>query len=309
MIPTLKYRSCRICKELQQTNLKLPICIPTYSRPVSALSELWKKYPELPCVFFVRIEQKQLYQLLRDTGAKIVYLRSTDNIGDTRRKICSWALKKGYDDIFMFDDRVRRISVLAPKQSKSGRYNMWTVPQFNSPIDALRLWEYLIKIYQPDIRGCPHSGYTFDISNAGIYPKQYGVDCQIAIHLNVKNLAEHRIFYKDVAICGSEDAQINFDILEAKMRYMIFSDLEYDNVPSSDKLQGGIAAVEQNSRKQRFTEYCDRFLKNIPGVDHPGIRIREDKHGIPYVRFNWNYYRKRNGVIKLDPCLSEYQRL
>lgn len=309
MIDTLDYRSCRVCKRLQNTSLHIPICVPTYDRPVSAMSKIWGANPELPCVFFVRIEQKELYKELREQGAKIVYLKQVDNIGATRRKICKWAVSKGYSDIFMFDDRVRRVSVLAPKLSRTGRYNMGTVPQYSSIIDALRLWEYLIDFYKPDISGCPHSGYTFDINNAGQPPKMYGVDCQIAIHLNVNNLKVHNIAYKDVEICGSEDAQINFDVLESKLKYMVFSDLEYDNIPSSDNLKGGISSVEQDLRRERFIKYCDRFINNICGKNHPGVRIREDKNHIPYIRFNWAYYRARNGVIQVEPNFSKYQRL
>ncbi len=309
MIETLKYRSCKVCERLKNQPLTIPICIPTYGRPDSAMSKVWKANPELPCIFFVRAEQKELYQNLKSSGAKIVYLKNVTNIGDTRRKICDWAITKGYTDIFMFDDRVKRVSVLAPRLSRTGRYNMGTVPEYKSIVDALRLWEYLIKLYTPDISGCPHSGYTFDINNAGQSPKRFGVDCQIAIHLNVNNLYQNGIKYKDVEICGSEDAQINFDILEAKLKYMVFLDLEYDNIPSSDDLKGGISGVEQNSRKERFTTYCTRFMKNICGENHPGVKIKEDKRGIPYIRFNWAYYRKRNGVIEVEPNYSKYQRL
>lgn len=309
MIETLDYRSCKICKRLQNKPLQIPICIPTYGRPVSAMSKVWEANPELPCIFFVRIEQKDLYEELRNKGAKIVYLKKVDNIGATRRKICNWALSKGYSDIFMFDDRVKRVSILAPRLSRTGRYNMGTVPQYNSIVDALKLWEYLINLYKPDISGCPHSGYTFDINNAGQPPKRFGVDCQIAIHLNVESLKAHNIEYKDVKICGSEDAQINFDVLEAKLKYMVFLDLEYDNIPSSDTLKGGISSVEQNSRRERFIEYCDRFIKNICGEGHPGVKVREDKNHIPYIRFNWAYYRKRNGVIDIEPSFGKYQRL
>ncbi len=309
MIETLKYRSCKVCERLKNQKLTIPICIPTYGRPDSAMSKVWEANPELPCIFFVRAEQKDLYKSLKDKGAKIVYLKHVINLGDTRRKICDWALSKGYSDIFMFDDRVKRVSILAPRQSRTGRYNMGTVSKYKSIVDALKLWEYLIQLYKPDISGCPHSGYTFDINNAGQPPKFYGVDCQIAIHLNVANLNQNNIKYKDTAVCGSEDAQINFEILEAKLKYMVFLDLEYDNIPSSDGLKGGMSDVEQNSRRERFIEYCERFMKNICGKGHPGVRIKEDKHHIPYIRFNWPYYRKRNGVIEIEPNYSKYQRL
>lgn len=311
MIDTFDYRSYKACKHLKNRELELPICVPTYGRPESAMSQLWEKYPELPVIFFVRKEQKNLYQPLKNKGAEIVYLKNIDNegqLGQTRRAICNWALAKGYSDIFMFDDRTKRISVLVPRLSRTGRWNMGTIPELNV-VDALRLWEYLIRLYKPDISGCAHSGFTFDISNAGLPPKQYGVDCQVAIHLNVKSLKEHNISYKNTSICGSEDAQINFDILEAKLKYLIFSDLEYDSVASLDSNVGGMAAIEKNTRQERFTEYCRRFYQNICGEGHPGVKIRVDKNSVPYIRFNWNYYRKRNGVLKIEPNYSKYQRL
>ena len=305
---TSEYRSCKVVSQLQDKPLKFPICVPTYGRPESAMTRLWEKYPELPVVFFVRVEQKALYQPLAKKGARIVYLKDVRCIGATRRAICNWAVEQGYANIFLFDDRVLRVSLLAPRLSRTGRVNMGTVPEFNTTPDALRLWEYLIWKYKPIISGCAHSGYAWDPGNIGILPKQYGVDCQIAIHLNVKQLAKVGIQYKDVEICGSEDAQINFDVLEAKLPYMVFGDLEYNSVPSQDG-KGGISAVENNTRIERFEVYCDRFINNICGLGHPGVRIRKDKTGVPYIRFNWKYWRERNGIKTAEPCFGKYQRL
>lgn len=303
---TLEYRSCKVATKLRDRPLRFPICVPTYSRPENGMTRLWEKYPELPVVFFVREEQKKLYKPLADKGAHIVYLKGVKCIGATRRAICEWAVKHGCTDIFLFDDRVLRVSLLAPRLSRTGRVNMGTVPELNTTPDALRLWEYLIWKYKPVISGCAHSGYTWDPSNVGILPKQYGVDCQIAIHLSVKRLAKAGIAYKDVEVCGSEDAQINFDVLEAGLPYMVFGDLEYNSIPSQDG-KGGIAAVENNSRIERFEIYCDRFMKNICGEGHPGVHIRKDKTGVPYIRFKWKYWRERNGVKTSEPSFGKYQ--
>lgn len=305
---TYEYRSCKVAEKLRNRPLTFPICVPTYGRPESAMTKLWEKYPELPVVFFVRTEQKPMYASLAAKGARIVYLKKVKCSGSTRRAICNWARKHGHDNIFMFDDRVLRVSLLAPRVSRTGRTNMGTVPEYNTTPDALRLWEYLVNKYKPDISGCAHSGFTFDISNMGAAPKQYGVDCQIAIHLNVKTLYEHGIEYRDTGFCGSDDACINFEVLEAKMSYMTFPDLEYNSVPSVDG-DGGSSVVEGIDRIQRFTRYCSLFMTNICGENHPGVRIRKDRAGVPYIRFKWAYWRGRNGIKTAEPCFGKYQRL
>lgn len=302
------YRSIKVVKHFDGNPLKFPICVATYSRPESSMSRLWESDKRLPVVFFIRSEQEKLYEPLKAKGANIVKLTHSYDLGSTRREVCEWALNTGYENIFMFDDRVKRISVLAPRVSKTGRLYHGTTSTYRDTYYGMLLWEYLVRKYKPIISGGAHSGYTFDKSNIGAYPKFYGVDCQIAIHLNVKQLADNGIAYRDTLLCGSEDAAINFDILNAKLPYMVFPDLEYDSIPSSDGM-GGQAAAEGDTRVERFTKYCDRFMKNVCGENHPGVWVRKDKSGVPYIRFKWAYWRKRNGVKTSEPCFGKYQRL
>lgn len=303
------YRSIRVVKHFDGKPLEFPICVPTYGRPDNAMVKVWRADKRLPVIFFIRKEQKELYRPLKNEGAKIVLLTHSYCAGSTRREICEWGRNHGYKHIFMFDDRVTRVSMLAPKISRTGRLSLGTVSEYRSTYHGMLLWEYLIKKYDPIISGGAHSGFTFDPGNIGLAPKFFGVDCQIAIHLNLEMLAEHGIAYRDTKDCGSDDAAINFDCLSRGLPYMVFSDLEYDCIPSGDGNTGGQAATEGNTRAERFTEYCNRFMKNVCGENHPGVWIRKDKTGVPYIRFKWRYWKDQKGGEPIEACFDKYQRL
>lgn len=285
------YRTLKWFNELKDTPLEFPICVPTYSRPISGMTKVLEKCPELPVVFFIRREQKDMYKHLC-SKARIVLLDNMENIGQTRYAIVEWAQNHGYDNIFMFDDRVNAVNFLAPHTTRSGRLTLAKPKECKSMADGLRIWEHLVKQYDLAVSGASHSGFSWSPSYIDAAPFRNRKECQIAIHLNVKKLKLANVQYRDCKECGSEDAALSFDAMTAGLRYLVFTDLEYNNIPSSNKNGGGIQETEgNNDRIERFDNFNRLFMKNVCGEGHPGISTRKAEGGVHYIKFNWSYWK------------------
>lgn len=285
------YRTLRWHEKLKDEPLKFPICVPTYNRPHFGIMNIIEKEPDLPIVLFIRKEQEDMYDYLQGK-CKIVKLKGMENVGQTRDAICIWAQSKGIDDIFMFDDRVTEVNFLAPRKSRTG--NLSLVKASKTMKEGLQIWEYLVSKYQPCVSGAAHKGYSWSPSYINAKPARYSKECQIAIHISVKQLVDNGIRYRDCKECGSEDATLSFDVMCKKLEYIVFTDLEYNNIPSSNNNGGGIQAAEgreQETRIERFDRFNELLKKNV-FKGHPGMSFRKAEGGVTYAKFNWKYWKE-----------------
>jgi len=295
------YRTEKISRKVAGRKLEIPICIPSYGRPDSAMFKILEKEPDLPMVFFIREEQKELYAGLKGK-ARIVTLKNVDNIGQTRAKIVKWAHKQGYENIFMFDDKVTAVNALAPRLSRNDN---WSMSKFTTTMyQALQVWEYLIRKYKPCMSGGLHKGFSFSPGNINAEPEiAPGIWC--AIQLNVDMLSENDINYRDSNIYGHEDNIMEIEVMQKRLKHICFKDIEFDNIPSSDKYTGGIqdTCPESETRLERVSRLSD-LVEKFVGKGHPGIIFYTWKDGARYVRMNWKYWRKHYSE---EPKLTKKQ--
>lgn len=296
----MSYRTVTMLEQSRGT-LDIPICVPSYSRPDAALLKFAKK-EQLPFILFIREEQKNLYKPWAEY-CRVVVLKGVTNIGQTRNAILRWAHRQGYDDIFMFDDKVTGVNFMEPHTTRTGNLTLAKSPQCKTLKDALLVWQAFIEEYRPAMSGCQHKGFSYNPANIDKPPLRNGMETKIAIHINVKALFEHGINYRDTKVCGSEDAALLFDVMSSGLSVLTFLDLEYGNVPSGgSSLSVGVSDKEACDRKSRFDAYNRLFLKNVCGEGHPGIGFRKDRGtGVTYIRFKWPYWKSLEALDE-SPC-------
>ena len=295
------YRSQKLYKQVKHSESEIwPICIPTYNRPNALILKALDTYPELPYILFIRNdpEQKKLYRPYKDR-CKIVLLNNVENIGQTRAAIVRWCIKNSIWNIFMMDDDIDELDFLYPHETRNGkvcmraaRQNMGRDYKGVSPF-VLRMWMRMLEDCRDDLTIStpayrPDSWHMKNKDADIVYNQGACIQC---IHLNIKNLYNAGINYRDTEECGNEDYALQFDVMSAGLTTCVLHDLMY-GCPAVGSLEGGNEdACNHSPLTERYKGFIKSFLENVAKGDHPGIRVKESKSGIPSIKFNWNYWK------------------
>lgn len=288
-----------------------PICVPSYNRPNPNILKALEEQPELPIVLFIRNDpaQKELYKEYRKR-CRVVLLNNVSNIGQTRASIIQWAWKNKLPNIFMIDDDIAALSYRYPHPTKNGKLCMRGVQQnLNLPetkvnFKTLKMWMYSVKKSHPEvaISGISHRSQNWNIKFNGVAPRYNSAQLIQCVHVNTKLLKQHNINYRDSDFCGNEDLALQFDVLEAGLRTILFTDYYY-RCPDVGYGVGGCENVfGLKDLNERYKKYVSLFKENmIKNKPHPGVTIRKtNSAGLDTIRFNWNYYKARELNKKED---------
>lgn len=295
------YRSQRLYKEVKNEDFPIyPICIPSYNRPNANIFKALDTYPELPFIIFIRNtkEQKSLYKTYRNK-CKIVLLDNVDNIGATRAAIIDWCIENRIPRIFMMDDDIDELDFLYPHETRNGklcmraaRQNMGRAYKGVNPF-TLRMWMRMIQSCRKDltISTPAYRPDSWQLKNKDadiIYNQGACIQC---VYINVKNLAKKKLNYRDTEECGNEDYAFQFDVMSAGLTTCVFHDLMY-GCPAVGSVEGGNEdACKIKDIKERYTHFIECFIENVSQGEHPGIKIKQSKSGIPSIKFNWAFWR------------------
>lgn len=302
------YRTEKMAEKFKKKPLQLdPICIASYQRPDAVLLEELSKNPLFKgSLLFVRKEEYQSYEKWSEFF-KIVKLKNVDNIGDTRRVLVNYCIKNGLDSIYLMDDDITEIQYLIPSMTSGGNECMraWSTvnhkSKFVDPI-ALMIWQYIVdeKCSQQVVLSAPaYRPFSWALKNKNAKLIYNAADCIQCVRINVRALYDHGINYRSTKLIGPSDYALQFDCMTKGLKTIQVKDIEYDARAMGDGT-GGCSASEYNvlfngDMNKVMQDRYDRFMKNVCGYDHPGIRTkitRKTKRISP--AFNWKYWRSLN---------------
>lgn len=299
------YRTEILADRLRKSSVKLdPICIASYSRPNAILLKLMKQNDIYKGSFlFIRKEEYELYEKWSDFF-KIIQLKNVDNVGDTRRVVVNYCTKHGMENIYLLDDDINEVQYLIPSKTSGGIESMRTysvVNKVNKSIDpiAFMMWQYLIenKCREDVVISSPiYRPFSWAIKHKNEKLKYNSADCIQCVRLNLKLLYDNGINYRSTKLIGPSDYALQFDCMEKGLKTIQFKDIEY-GANAMGEGTGGCSASEYNvlfngDMDKVMQDRYERFMKNVCGYDHPGIRTKiTRKTGRISPAFNWKYWR------------------
>lgn len=276
-----------------------PICIPSYNRVNSTLlRKLYNQGYGKEIYLFIRKEQYSMYEKYAKRFSTIK-LKNAQDAGTTRRSIVNYAKHRGWKYIFMLDDDICMLDWVYPDYTKNGHLclrprstNLGEPYTINK--DAFKLWVNLMQ-NNPDVvlSGAALKSNHWHEKYIG-KPLEFNSGyCLQNICLNIEKLKELEINYQSNKICGIEDYRLQFDILEAGGKTLVYRDLFYDCSSSVGSGSGGFEYKEEV--KNHYNKVNEIFLKSIGG-SHPAVSFRTTKSKWQSIKLNWSYWSTKEKV-------------
>jgi len=290
------YRTQKLA--LKVDNIVLPpICIPSYSRPEARLLQLLRN-KGLDVILFIRKNEYALYEQYANIF-KIVLLKRVTNIGNTRKAIIEYALCKGINELFMWDDDINELDYTYPGITRGGKAAMRAhhIELGQKPdisITALKMWYCLVHKckYEIALSAPLYRPYSWNPSYANLPLKYNSRDCIQCVYINTRLFKQHDINYMDTNDIGAEDLALQFDIMKKGLYTIAFTDLEY-NCPAMGSGVGGCNATEYEVLMEEKSAVMDDRLRRFMQYtgNHPGVREKKMSNGWKSPAFNWKYWR------------------
>lgn len=272
----------------EETELLIPIVIISYNRadaPIfkSKIMEIGKDKVFLG----IRREELPKYKQYLNRVTPI-FLENVVDSGTTRQAVLDWADTRGFEYIFMLDDRVKSVNYLVPRTTKNKRIGL--VAGSKSPLDGFLVWQRILRDNHLTV-SCPsHRGFSWMPENIDAPVTINNGNCAACVAINVRDVFNAGIKYITNAISGHEDFQFMLEILLKGLPTSKLTDLEYDEVASRNIPVGGnhdnAAFLE---RTQARTTTSINYAKSIKALPI-SYYIRKSGGGI-YPYFNWKFWR------------------
>ena len=255
------------------------IAIPTYNRP-NAVALHRVKPVGLPVFLFVRREQLDMY---RDWSKvyTLVPMDDVSEIGETRRFVVKYLYEAGYKWVFMLDDDISKVEMLAP--SPKGGWNSRRIlegskepPRMEK--EAFQLWYNLARKYHLSLSSPNHRAYDRSYHGAQIrINKSAVIQCVL---LNTHAVMEVGN-YRNINETGNEDYYIQYQLMTHGHRVGKIGLIEYD-CPSI----GNVADGSDDPIVKKYKRYIKAFKKNVCN-DESLVSTKTTKTGIPSLKFVW----------------------
>lgn len=269
--------------------MKPCIAIPTYNRP-NAIALHRVKSVGLPVFLFIRREQMNMYKDWSETYT-LVPVDNVSEIGETRRFVVEYLYKAGYKWVFMLDDDISKVEMLAP--SPKGGWNSRRILDGSKepPLmekEAFQLWyrlakKYCLSLSSPD--------YRFDRTDHGSLIRINKAAVIQCVLLNISAVMEVGN-YRNINETGNEDYYIQYQLMSTGHRVGKIGLIEYD-CPSI----GNVADGSDDQIVKKYKRYIKAFKKNV--CDNEAlVSTKVTKTGIPSLKFVWKNWGGE--IIRLE---------
>ena len=289
---------------------KWPILIPSYTNPDSGkgfvppaikgfLSGMDENF-NYPIFIFVRESQEKSYkEENKHPYVTIVPYKDSliDSAGKARLWSLKWLYKMGYENAFSFDDDALGIGLT--KYGVTGKGDPKSEAIKNANISkVLAVWQYSMEKLQERfdnvVLTAPYP-IGFSWKNTYCWMDEsvllYRGNLNQVVCLNVKNLVDNGLYYKDNRECGHEDIQLILESLHKDMIVATFPFIWYSTPP----MDIANFSAFGNTMKDRFNKQQEIMKSNWDS--DPWVIFRE-KRGLAQVVINFRRFRKDKGITK-----------
>lgn len=294
------YRTEKIYQRIKDTNLKYPICVPSYDRPNNFFIE-WVKsnkfdIPKDNLYLFIRNtpEQIALYKHLRKLVNIVLISKDTIDLGDTRAQIVRWGQKHNHELLFMLDDTVKGIWWLSTVERKNQTY--LDISKQSSPKTSFQIWAEEHIQNGMVASGISWKGFHWmpDRVNKSIEPLNNGTYLSNCIAISPMKWLEADINYKSIEEAGVEDIFIMYNLLIHRQPFCNMSDICFEI--KVDPRGGDNSVYPNQKRSERLLKVKKGFWKKTLGLEwgekHPGFSIVKGRSEDEMIRTNLSYWRK-----------------
>ena len=270
----------------------IPVFVPSYRRPKATFLTRALDY-EFPMYVFVRKEDFNSYSYLGErSNVKVVVLpKWISNIGETRRAMFKYAVKRGIPKVFMIDDDVTRLDLSVWDSEKGVVRASGTVNQKRENFDrVLNHWEVAWKKYFPyaAMFGASYRPFSWSIKQEQIKnaPRSQLQQC---VGIDVEKIHNAGLNYKSNSIVGNEDLFLQLECYRAGLDCIKYSGVQYD-CAAMGVGEGGCNASEAGSIKLKQERRVKAFLNACNYSDL--IKVSQTKSGVKSVKFIWKQVSK-----------------
>lgn len=255
------------------------IAIPTYNRP-NAIALRRVKTVGLPVYLFVRREQLELYSSFSKEYT-LVPIDDVQEIGETRRALVEHLYRAGYKWVFMLDDDISHVEMLAP--SPKGGWNSKrildgskTPPRMERK--AFQLWYKLAREHNLALSSPNHRAYDRSYHGHNIrVDKSAVIQCVLLDTHAVMKVGN----YRNINETGNEDYYIQYQLMSNGYATGKIGLIEY-SCPSI----GGTSGGSSEPLVQKYRKYIKAFKRNVCD-DESLVSTKVTKTGIPSLKFVW----------------------
>lgn len=282
---------------------KYPILIPTYNNPnppavQGFLSRMDEQY-NYPIILFVRDSQKNDYisanrhPYVTVVSAPDEYI---DSAGKARWYSLKWLYLNGYHHAFSFDDDALDLGLTERGFTGKGDPKSQAIKHINNIAKVLAVWQLSMEKLEEQYN---------NVILTGVYPLGFSWKeeyCQLdqsallyrgnlnqVVCLNVNNLLQNGITYRDNRICGHEDIDLILQGLQKNMLVATFPFIWYSTPP----MDVDNFSYFGKTMEDRFKAQQELMLKSWGEESYATFK---DKRGLAQVSINFRKYRKDNGI-------------
>lgn len=281
---------------------KFPILIPSYNNPnppavKGFLANMDEEF-NYPIIIFVRESQYDEYVEANKHPYVTVVGFKDDLIigaGNARRWSLKWLYDHGYHHAFSFDDDALGIGMTEKGYTGKGDLKSQAIKDTNIS-KVLAAWQLSMEELEKRYNNLVLTGvYPIGFSWKPEYcwsdqsALLYRGNLNQVVCLNVKNLIENGITYKDNKECGHEDIQLILESLEKDMLVATFPFIWY-SVPPMDVANFSDFGT---TMKDRF--HAQQQLMKNNWENCPWVTFRE-KRDLDQVNINFRRYRKDKNI-------------
>lgn len=260
----------------------IPVFVPSYKRPDATFLKRSVLY-KFPLYVFIRKEEQEAYSWLKERpDTTIVLLKNVSDIGETRRAMFNYAVKKGIDRVFILDDDVSRLDISLWDDEKGVVRASGTV--MGKPENwrkSLKMWESMWK--DEALFGASYRPFSWSMKKEAL-GKNSRAQLQQAVGVNIALLHEHGLNYQGNSVVGNEDLFLQLECYQHGLECVKTSMVQYDS-PAMGVGEGGCNSSELGTIQQKQEKRVSAFLDAC--TDHSLIRIGQTRSGVKSIKFVW----------------------
>ena len=276
---------------------KFPILIPSYNNPNPPavrgfLSNMNEEF-NYPIILFVRESQYESYVEANQHPYVTVVSCPDECIlgaGNARRMSLKWLYSHGYSHAFSFDDDALGIGMTKKGFTGKGEPKSQAIKNANIS-KVLACWQLSMERLEEKCDKVVLTGvYPVGFSWKSTYcwsdesALLYRGNLNQVVCLNVNNLIENGIIYKDNKDCGHEDIQLILEALEKEMMVATFPFIWYSTPP----MDCANFSEFGSTMESRFKAQQAIMYENWKNCDWVSFR---EKRGLAQVNINFRKYR------------------
>lgn len=261
----------------------IPVFVPSYQRPDAVFLKRSVLY-KFPLYVFIRKEEKSKYEWLKHRPeTTLVLLKNVKNIGETRRAMFNYAVKKGIDRVFMIDDDVSRLDISVWDEEREVVRASGTVK--GKPEDwkkALTKWE--TEWENEALFGASYRPFSWSMKKE-VFGGKSRAQLQQAVGVNIALLSSAGLNYQSNSVVGNEDLFLQLECYQHGLECLKTSMVQYD-CPAMGSGTGGCNSSELGTIQEKQEARVERFCSAC--TEPALIRVGQTRSGVKSVKFVWS---------------------